>query len=255
MTLIAGCGAVQIKSRWRTADDVIDGKSTGWFFSATAIDDSRASVVALNDEEYLYIGLTTTDRDLQRLVIHDGVAVWFDRDGGSKKTFGIRPVALERPMRPMEEGREAGFKITDPSHEPSATGFDELEVYTSGEDQPQRMATLAAGGVYMRYHRSRDTLFYEVRVPLAESGAHPFAISAKPGATLGVGLETSMSRTTQRFTGEGEEGGTRPEGGIGGRRGGGMGRGREGRPRDRLEGSARPDPFEIWCKLELAQNM
>lgn len=252
--LLAGCGSVQIKSRWRTADDVIDGKSTGWFFSATALDESRASVVALNDDEYLYIGLTTTDRDLQRLMIREGVAVWFDRDGGSKKTFGVRPVALERPMGQVEEGREVGTRAIGPSPEGSATGFEEVDVYTSGEDQPQRMATLAAGGVYIRYHRSRDTLFYELRVPLTESGTHPFAIGAKPGVTLGMGLESSMSRALQRFNGEGGERGARPEGGVGGRRGGGMGRGREGRPMNRPEGSARPDPFEVWCKLELAQT-
>jgi hypothetical protein len=252
LMILSGCGSVEIKSHWRSNDVVIDGKNTGWFTSATALDDSRALVAVVNDEEYVYIGLRTADRDLERLMIREGVAVWFDRDGGSRKMFGIRPVSLGRPIRTLTESREGGMRDIASLVEGSATAFEEMEIFTSGEDQPQRMATLATGGIYARYHRVRDTLFYELRVPLEESGNHPFSISTKPGATLGVGLETSMIRPPMRSPGENGERGGRPEGGIGGKRGGGSGRGREGRPVNRPEGSARPDPLKVWCKLELA---
>ena len=53
----------------------------------------------------MFIGLRTNDRELQRLVLHEGLTWWFDREGGGKRSFGVRyPVAA--PGARSQEGAE-----------------------------------------------------------------------------------------------------------------------------------------------------
>jgi hypothetical protein len=73
LALLAGCGGEEIKSHWRSRDVAIDGRNTGWFAPAVSVNDELTSVVAFNDGEFLYVGLRTANRDLQRLILRQGI--------------------------------------------------------------------------------------------------------------------------------------------------------------------------------------
>jgi hypothetical protein len=104
------------------------------------------------------------------------------------------------------------------------------------------------------------TLIYELKFPLATPSGPPYAISAGPGATIGIGLKVgekqmpNMKRQGQNPP-EGIEGGP---GGTGGGRPGGGGRGTGGPPGGGMGapggmgGAAATEPLELWVKVKLA---
>jgi hypothetical protein len=246
--VMAGCGSLEMTSRWRDRDVVIDGHNSTWFSPAVALKDDRASVVLFNDSEYVYVGLRTSNRDLQRLITRDGITWWFDRDGGETKQFGIRyPVGGPRP--PADKSEQPPGEQEPPTPE-SAENSNELDVYVSGAEQPQRMTTVGSGGINVNIHHSRDTLFYELRVPLADNRRHPFAIGTKAGAMIGIGLETVV-RGPREGPPEGGHGNPRPSDRSTGSPGShGSGRGLDGGQMGRQASS--PDPIKGWVKVQLA---
>ena len=249
--LLAGCGTTEITSHWRSSDSDFYGPDAGW--ATSTFDDRRLSGTVFNDSEYVYVGLRTNNRELQRLVLHEGITWWFDRDGGGKKSFGVHyPVAApgQRPQEGAEEREVAPPSLERPmDQEEVMKAPAELELFT-GENEHQRMSILATGGIEAKFHRQRDTLVYELRVPLAPGAKHPFGISARPGALIGLGAVTSDIRGAADLPIDRPEGKGEPEGGFGGRRGGGGG----GRARgvSRPEGGPRTDQLNLWMRVHLA---
>jgi hypothetical protein len=248
--VFAGCGGAEITSRWKDRDVAIDGQNTGWLSSAVVVKDERAAFAVFNDGEYLYVGLRTSDRELQRLIMRTGITWWFDREGAEKKRFGVRYPAGGGDFPGLAASREGvEGDIPEIRRIPPDVNPTELEIYAAGEGQHERMAKLAAGGIDARFHHSRDTLYYELVVPLAESGSHPFAIGAKPGTAISIGAETVLDRSSGTAPREGGGRGGAGEGrftGRGRRSGGG---GREG-GRGEYTGT-RPNPLSVWMKVHL----
>lgn len=111
------------------------------------MEDKRTSVAVFNDSEYVYIGLVTADRDLQRLITRAGVTWWFDREGGDKKTFGVHYPIFSRPPAPQEgEPGEGEAPPEDARGEDRRSDSGEMDVYTSGEEHPVRMTAAATAG-------------------------------------------------------------------------------------------------------------
>jgi hypothetical protein len=238
-------------SRWQQPSPPSPADSQDWLKSATLLEDHRASVALFNDSEYVYLWLVTSDRDLQRQITRGGLTCWFDREGGGRKSFGIHYPLFTRPAGAPERGQgEERDPMTGIDQEDRSVEGGDMDVYTSGEENPVRMSTAATAGIDARYRESRGTLMYGLRVPLSDRGAHPFAINALPGTRIGIGLETGV----RRATGSGMENGAR--GGEGGRgeggRRGGFGRGGRGGPRP--DTAARPDPLKDWLKVDLAKS-
>jgi hypothetical protein len=252
LAFFAGCGGEEIKSHWRSREVAIDGRNTGWFAPAVSVNDELTSVVAFNDGEFLYVGLRTANRDLQRLILRQGITWWFDREGGDDKKFGFRyPVGGK--MSPGNWSGENDVSEGEGERDLQQLNSTELDLYAAGDREPQRMTKMGTGGIDARFHRSRDTLYYEIQVPLSESGVHPFAIGALPGGKIGVGLETVHGRPQEGPSGESMERGGGSEGGRGmGGRGGGGGRGRGAGRTPRPDGGSTPSPIKVWARVQLA---
>ncbi len=245
---------MEMTSRWRDRGVLIDGKDVNWFSSSVPVDGEQTAVVVCNDSEYVYVGLRTTNRDLGRLVVREGITWWFDREGGGKKRFGVHyPVGAGPNGRLPEEVGDRGRSSPEMEGSEFRRSADELDLYVSGEKQSQRMTKLEAAGIDARFRQSRDTLYYELVVPLAESASHPFAIGTTPGTAIGIGAETARERPHAASAGGNPERASQPHGGGRSGMGGGGGRaGREGGTVDRQQGSPRPDPLNVWAKVHLA---
>jgi len=240
---LQGCGMQEIPSHWRDRPILIDGKDSEWGGLMKALDDAGNSAAIVNDSNFVYVSLVTANHDLQRQVLRRGIIVWFDREGGKDKKFGVHyPLGIV----PGERGSDAGQSFAQPS---MGGAGDELEIYTAGEDQYTRMTMAQTGGIDIRFNLAHDTLVYEMRVPLFDDGHHPFAIGASAGIVIGIGFETPGGRGQARSEYGNEEG----EGGMGRR---GMGR-RGGRPGGEYGGGRRAQPgntasLDIWAKVSLA---
>jgi hypothetical protein len=238
----AGCGTIDLKSRWRDRDVIIDGKNTEWRY-LTVLDDKETSVGALNDGNFVYLILITSNRELLNQVRRRGITIWFDHEGGTEKKFGVHYPIGFGGFRSTQEGRPDGEDQAQDMRKENSV--EELEIYGPKEDDRHRMTLAETGGIEARFRTANDVLVYELKVPLADNGLHPFAIGTKPGTLVGVGVETLTDRSPEKppekFAGGTGERGSRPMG----RRGGGGGRSGT---------SGRSEPFKMWAKVQLATN-
>jgi hypothetical protein len=247
--VISGCGSLELKSRWRTQDVIIDGKNTEWRDSMTALDDKLTSVGLQNDGQYLYVGLVTGNHDLQRRIMRQGITFWFDREGGKGKTFGIHyPLGTGGSGPPRGERSDESAKEPDSWAGNIPVPIGELELYGPGDGDHHRMTIAETGGIEVRTGFDNSVLVYEMKVPLAEDEHHPFAIGAKAGSLVGLGVETASAPSSER-----PPEGTRGSGGGRGPGGGGRGgRSRGGESGERSAPGSQSEPLKIWAKVQLS---
>ena len=266
--VMSGCSsAPQIASRWRTDAVKIDGKATEWEHVPVYAENQKFTVSAQHDSEYLYLCLTTKDRDMQMQLRFSGLIVWFDRDGGKKKDFGINyPLGIRGGEPPSVEDRGKRDPGTEgnpePMIDPPDRGISSIDILGPGDGDRYRLSTVEHSGVQVKMGRSeQELLVYELQVPLKKSHDHPYAIEARAGVPVGIGIVTATTEKDMRGPerlgpqegGEGGMGGP-PPGGMGGGMGGGPPGGRGGGPggRGARGGPAgRPEPLDFWMKLTL----
>ena len=217
----------------------VDGRFDDWYGHLDPFGSDPISVQFLNDGEFLYVRLTASEAAARMQIMRRGMTVWFDPAGGTKKKFGIRYPVVEQG-----EGGRGGVRGGPPSGgdggvggrrrrggdgpppEEPASPTDRVDILGPGKDDARSLTRDHLSGVDVAIHAEQGTLQYELKVPLARSGDHPYAIETAPGKTIGVGVETGKLQM-QSF-GAGRGGGFGGGGGGGGGMGGGGGRGRGG---------------------------
>ena len=266
LSTFAGCGGKKLESRWLDRDIAIDGKGSEWRGCEVYDDeDSGVRVAFFNDDECLYVFVSTMDTRTQAKALMNGFTVYVDPEGGKKETFGIRfPVkrmemyqAARERMRDQNERMEGGPGNMDPDMIRSMLerSRDELEIIGPGKGSTLRMTVEEARdhGIEVMIDMTSRVLEYELKIPLSNAVNPLYDLGIDPGTVIGVGFETGAS-AMRRPSGPpgGEMGGGRPGGdfpgggppGGGGGMGGGM-RGGMGKPPGM-------EPLEIWAKLVLA---
>lgn len=249
---MSGCSNLEFASHWRTGDITIDGQNKEWDGLLTPLDDKLTSVGMVNDSSNLYIGLVTANRDLARQIMRRGITFWFDREGGKRKTFGIRfPLGYEGYAPSGDSPNEGSGQGEASRNERIAEASGELDLYGPREGDIHRMTLAEAEGIEVKAKVDRGMLVYEMKVPLEEDAHHPFAVGAKAGTLIGVGVETSSERQGERPS----EGMTRGDGGgrgFGGRGRGGGGMGGGGR---RAAPQSQAAPLDVWAKVQLSPRI
>jgi hypothetical protein len=261
----SGCGtkALEMESKWCDREILIDGKNREWDGGITYIDDPNVAIGQFNDDTYLYLQLSSWDKEIVSHVIRSGITVWFDPEGGKKKSIGIHyPIRFE----PKDGPSDAEFEKPTMDERPDmlSTRYSQMQVIEilPGEDKEGirlPVAEAETAGVSVAIGFDKRTLVYELRIPLVRDGDHPFAIGLDPSElskgeqskTIGVGIETAeldMSEFKEKM-GEppgGEEGmsGGMPGGPGGGPPGGGA--------RPAGAPGAKREPFSIWLMLSLS---
>jgi len=260
-----------ITSQWRDRELAIDGDSGDWPGPLRQIEENHPLMAAaMNDGQYLYLVLSTSDSAERRQILSQGLILWFDPSGGEKKHFGLKyPVGIPPEERPTREGgggyrRGPGGGGRPPSdsgsHDPSSSGSPDqveptnrLEVYGPQKDDAHSFVTEMAPGITVKTGQAEGYLVYELKVPLAKTADLPYAIETKPGAQIGFGIETPKM---EHPAGEGHSGGGGFGGfggGMGGRGGGMGGRGGGGGGGERGQ-SEQPKPLKGWATIQLANG-
>jgi hypothetical protein len=252
-----------IESHWRDRDVVIDGDSGDWAGPLRPVEENHPILTAaMNDGQFLYVVLSTSDPAARRQIMRQGLIVWFDPSGSDKKHFGVKfPVGVlpeEAPGRGgggFHRGPGGGRPPGDPGSD-NPTQSDQpaqleptnrLEVYGPQKDDAHSFVTEMAPGITVKVGQVEGYFVYELKVPLARSAEWPYAIEAKSGALIGFGLETPKM---ERPSGAGRGG----MGGFGGRGGGMGGSGGMGGHRGGNGGQfEQPKPLRIWATVQLAE--
>jgi hypothetical protein len=263
---LGGCGGKNFRSVWRDREVGIDGVPAEWQGTTTYIEDPNVAVGVMNDDDYLYVSLSTPVREVESQIVFRGLTVWFDPGGRKAKRFGIRcPVGMA--MRPGEFGRRAeregnrkAGRDMIPENLEASTTF--LEILGPDEDDRITLATAETPGIEVALGHQDGRFVYELKVPLRTDESHPYAIGVENGRPIGIGFETpEPDREAMREAmgdslagglpgegwGEGPDGEGMRHGGTGP---GGMGPGGPG-----ARGTRRlPRPLEIWGRISLASE-
>ena len=250
-----------IDSHWRDRDVAIDGDNGEWPGPLVPVEENHPLLTGtMNDGQYLYLVLSTNDASVRRQIFRQGLIVWFDPSGGDKKHFGLKyPVGVSEETGGRGGYRRGGYGGArspsgsgsgDPTQAPPADPepIDRLEVYGPEKDDAHSFVTTMAPGIAVKTGNVDGYAVYELKVPLRKTADAPYAIEARPGTVIGLGLETPKIEQPSR---EGRGGGFGGFGGGMGGRGGGMG-GHGGGGGER--GYDAPKPIKIWAEIKLAAN-
>jgi len=267
--LASGCGTtLELPSRWTDKRIDIDGSLREWVDSTSFVEKDGIRCGVMNDKEYLYVCLMSSTPNLGRQLIMRGMTVWFDPNGGEKKTIGVRfPLGAMRGgmLRPESGGRNPGA-MGDRAPENRQQRFDEIEQQAlqefeflgPGPNDRQRVLRIQGQGVEFQLTARPERFVYEMKIPLAYSSQHPYAVESYAGSAIGIGFDSSLQERSMAGEGGGENSGGAPPGG--GRTGGGGGRGGRG---GGMPGGSRPGgmqqagagaTFSFWTHVTLAEK-
>ena len=175
---------------------LVDGHHEDWTGAAEPFGTEPVSLQFANDGAFLYVRLVTSDPSARSQIMRRGLIVWFDEGGKNKKRFGLKYPVVESTGEPLERGRYGGGRRGgdsgtaerpgDDSYEPA----DRIDVLSSNKDDEHSLTLDHASGIEAAAKVEQGTLRYELKVPLARTDDHPYAIGTSPGKTLGIRLET-----------------------------------------------------------------
>ena len=248
----AACGSTTFNSHWRTQPVEIDGQKNEWQNLLTTVEGKQAMVGFLNDDEYLYVCLVSSDPTLHRQIMASGFTLWFDYKGGEQKRFGVRyPMGARMTGFPPADREGRRERSPEDSVRPRfQIDTTELEILGPVEHEQHRLKFLELRQIAVKMRVTEGSLVYELRVPLMDNGPDPYAIGTRVGETIGIGFEAGV-RLEERNRPEDRSGDRGPRGGMGGGRGGGGFRGGGG---SYPGGGTRPEPLDVWAKVQLATS-
>jgi hypothetical protein len=238
-----------LASRWRDSAVAVDGAGTEWEGAMAQLREASLSIGVANDGGSLWLCLTTSEPRVAAQILRMGLIVWFDPAGGTKKVFGIRyPVGnltMDRP-RPSSGTRPAARdKLPDP-----VEIINRLEILGPGKDDQRSLVADQVPGIHVKVGQAEGGVVYELAVPLARTAEHPYAIGARPGGLVGVGLATPEQEKGISASGGPPRTGFSGPGGMSGRGGaGGMGGPPPGSGREQGQP---PKPMKWWVTVKLA---
>jgi hypothetical protein len=281
--LLLSCGGLRIDSRWLDRDIIIDGDDSDWQDLKLYVKDWPVDIGVANDDDFLYVTLSTADRNLQRQAIMRGFEVWIDPDGRRGRILGVRyPLGMlnvdREGMDPMRDqaafGDFQGRRYQDEQEQLRRAGPAQLQdaferilatqqpmLLGRGEKEIRSLTMLGEKDVRVMVTLADGRLVYEARFPL--EGQYPLPrLPSKPGKNIAIGFKTreidfrafqnhdNPRQTAGGFGGQGGGFGGR-DGGFEQDRGGGYG---GGRGRGAGFSGNRLQPIEEWTKITLARS-
>lgn len=258
----AGGKDIVFKTGWKDRDLVIDGNSGDWQGALGFLSEPPVMLGFLNDDDAVYVCLSTNLPAIREGMLRRGVTVWIDPKGGKRKTLGIRMAPADgtdgRPEGGPPKGeteRAAGLPAPPEGAAPPEFGASafRLMVRLPGREDWTPVEG-GAGGLEAAIEESGGLAVLEMTVPLKVGPEAPFAVGATPGAAISMSFETPRP---ERPAG-------RPDGPVGDRSGrrGGMRGGVNGPPGDEFGGPPgggfgqnMEDPFKNTEGLKLRVEM
>lgn len=230
--LATGCGGPEYLNSARRARDVtVDGVTdeSEWGGGRFWFGGIKGTLGIMNDEDYLYISVATSDSVLRTQIVRGGLTLWFNAAGNEDQTVGI-----EFPMPMMAQAPVQGAAAS-PEEAPALTpDVAECTILTNPGEVRETVAVtaLAAQGIELAVTVEGQRIVYEAKIPLRQTAAHPHAVNITDKRVVGIGFVTGTAGQQRGGRGAaggggarggGSAGGGMPAGGGGGARGGAAG--------------------------------
>lgn len=247
---ITGCSGPAIISSWQNDEIKIDGSRQDWNGVLSFIEDEQVAVAMKNDDNYLYLCLTTSDRSKIMNIMQMGFTVWLDPLDSDGQTIGVQyPVKREKEPRPnMQTGDNKDESRGDLNNEKMFNNLKnrQNEILIVNEDNFPLTAipTKNIEGIEAEVGSEMNQFIYELKVPLTNNKMSTLFVDALPGEKIKVTFETGEIQKPERNDSEmrgNSVSGMTGRGGRGGRmRGGGQ---------DRMKETNDPIDFNVEVKL------
>lgn len=177
LQLIAGCNQVRVESLWKDRDIIIDGNDMEWINTKIILEKEHVAFGVFNDDNNLYIDLTTSDKQLQKQILGKGLTLFF---GTEETGFGIKyPVASPGGVTELLQMSRESTKQIDTVFQKRF--LNELEIIKNGSGQSQRLSREAARGrgIEVMLGRKAGVLMYEMKIPLSDKDKADMAVSIR----------------------------------------------------------------------------
>jgi len=252
--LSLGCNEININSNWRTQNISIDGINNDWK-SGTYIKDANVLVNVCNDENYIYLSLTSNDRNLPMKIMRDGLIVWFDSQAKCDIAFGVHfPVGMKKGERP--EGIEEFDPVKNISGQKpeQMMKFNQFEILNEEGESEAIFSSVENKSIQIKMSNPNEKFFYEMKVPLKATDEFLYAINTDTSKMISIGFEIPELQMKEM---KGPSGGGMREGGgmpgdEGSRSGGNMPPGGGMPPNGQGKSPDSSGKLELWINVQLS---
>ena len=180
-----------LSATWRTGDIAVNGSAAEWTGLTPA---GQGLMIAVqNDGHALFLVVTSSDATVRRQLA-TGLVVWLDGSAKKAQTFGVRLEGLTRRPLPGETA-DARANL------PSGASFRMLDAFDLlGPEKNRRRLIDHPGevGIALASGVEDGAVVYELNLPLEKTAANPYAVGARPGVTIVLGLETPADPKSPR---------------------------------------------------------
>lgn len=272
---ICSCNSPVLESTWKTSEIIIDGNSVEWNQMIQYPKDNQFGIGIFNDDRFLYLCLSSWDRQTSMQIMTMGFTVWFETKSQNDKKLGLHfPLGMRKAGQPPLMHGKLG-RDSEQMKEFIDAAMQEMEILGPGKNDSRTTKSIVAEsyGITARILPSDWNLVYELKIPLNQDSFCRFAINTGSDSLIKLTLETTKpdfdkmgeppgtgGRTPSGHggSGMGPGGGMPPGGGggfgggmpPGGGMGGGMGHG--GTPGGGPP--SMPEQFKMELSVKLART-
>jgi len=240
------CSGNAYLSQAATADFRNDGDRVEWTGKFQIPDDENFAVALSNDKNYLYVALSSIQKDFQRQLAKNGLTIWIDVKGGKRQNLGIK-FDGRIPSGKRRDVYQRGQDQSDDSRQ-SDSKFNDIKMFDGDliliVIDTKAGKSLGPADLLATASSEDGTLFIEYQIPLALLGEN-----YDPMKKLGLGFESTFERLAMEDRSAGMNGGM--GGGRGGMDGGQMGGGGR-RPGGQSGSRMGQNSLDVWMKVQLA---
>ena len=186
-TVAGGCAStVHLPSSRLDQPVTIDAQLSEWGGKLEGMSRNAFMAGIQNDDEYLYVSLSSRDPRTIGSIMRNGLIVWIDPTGEQNETLGVRfPLgfASEEARDPnLGEGPAANrVRMERSTSQVAIIGADGQTVLRAKDSVP---------GLSVAIEADQGVLTYEMQIPLAPAEGVLYAIGVEPGQDIGVGFVT-----------------------------------------------------------------
>ena len=165
----------KIESGWIDRQVMIDAAINEWHDSLTYIDGPDVFIGALNDDRFLYVCIHSRDSDFVFQAMRQGLIIKFDAKGSDAFKIQFPMGALDSGVRPPAGGEEFDREA---ARRKMVQSLDTFLILGSDPDDRQRVPVDNQLGIELLTDGRGGEFVYELKIPLAQSEAHPAASGA-----------------------------------------------------------------------------
>jgi len=196
-----------MQSDWHEKVTGIDGKDFEWGTNIHPVPEKKINVGFTNDDDFLYVRLTTDDRSVIRQILKAGFIVWIEPASGNTKQFGVKyplpglpPDQLDRTaldpdgLKREPRGEQSSMANMEQQMLAQLQKQIEFQIIDKNKKPITAIPIINREGINLEIWMEKGILIYELQVPLTASDIYSFAAGAKPGEKVKIKFETEEPR-------------------------------------------------------------